>query len=137
MYLLCLILSLADFVNSHELNRLIYNLYTVLQVTSDPSIGCQVLSEGVCPRQRYAGIDWPRTEYNKRQKMPCPTSAEGSAVRTCHREDGWLEPDLSGCIGKSFVKVAKTVEEIHSNNIQLDEYWSVLKASLHWPTKKA
>ena len=65
------------------------------------SRGCEVIYDA-CPRVFADGVWWERTSFGSKSMRRCPTGSSGTAERFCREGEGWLRPDLFGCLSDSF-----------------------------------
>ncbi|XP_072438052.1 cadherin EGF LAG seven-pass G-type receptor 3-like isoform X4 [Chiloscyllium punctatum] len=86
--------------------------------------GCEVIYDG-CPKSLKAGVWWPRTKFGLPAAVLCPKGslgvrADGTVIRHCGEEHGWLEPDLFNCTSPPFMQLAETLERLERNETELN-----------------
>ncbi|XP_032892988.1 cadherin EGF LAG seven-pass G-type receptor 3 isoform X1 [Amblyraja radiata] len=86
--------------------------------------GCEVIYDG-CPKSLKAGVWWPRTKFGLQAGVMCPKGslemrADGTAIRHCGEEQGWLEPDLFNCTSPPFTQLAENLASLERNETELD-----------------
>uniref|UniRef100_A0A8C2F1H4 Cadherin, EGF LAG seven-pass G-type receptor 3 n=1 Tax=Cyprinus carpio TaxID=7962 RepID=A0A8C2F1H4_CYPCA len=89
--------------------------------------GCEVIYDG-CPKTITSAIWWPRTKFNLPAAVPCPKGSvgefhlflEGTAIRHCDGERGWLDPDLYNCTSPPFVELNTALEALERNETELN-----------------
>ncbi|XP_043934458.1 cadherin EGF LAG seven-pass G-type receptor 3 isoform X2 [Protopterus annectens] len=85
--------------------------------------GCEVIYDG-CPRTLSAEVWWPRTKFDLPAAVPCPKGSlglrgRGAAIRHCHEEYGWLEPDLFNCTSPPFSDLMTLLDRLEKNETEL------------------